>query len=75
MGTFNIAIDVCVDGEKQEFAFKWTADMEQIRHLVDRIENMMVLADVTSQALVHGTLRRDADDGRRLCRPENGSGR
>jgi hypothetical protein len=66
IGTFNIAIDVCVDGEKQEFAFKWTADAEQIRHLVDRIENMAVRADVTSQALVHG---------RRLCCHENGSGR
>ena len=52
MGTFNIATDVCVDGEKQEFAFKWTADAEQIRHLVDRIENMAVRADVTSQVLV-----------------------
>ena len=39
MGTFNIAIDVDVDGKKQEFAFKWTADAEQIRHLVDCIEN------------------------------------
>jgi len=58
MGTFNIAIDVDVDGKKQEFAFKWTADADQIRHLVDCIENMAVRAEVTSQAFVHGTLRR-----------------
>ena len=58
MGTFNIAIDVDVDGKKQEFAFKWTADADQIRHLVDCIENMAVRAEVTSQAFVYGTLRR-----------------
>ena len=58
MGTFNIAINVGVDGKKREFAFKWTADAEQIRHLVDCIENMAVRAEVTSQAFVHGTLRR-----------------
>ena len=50
MGTFNIAVDVDVDGKKQELAFKWTADADQIRHLVDCIENMAVRAEVTSQA-------------------------
>ena len=43
--------------KKREFAFKWTADADQIRHLVDCIDNMAVRAEVTSQAFVHGTLR------------------